>query len=358
VHLHGELSLWDIPSSSVKKTLIAHTYNGMGMPVSCFAVDGDNLFSASLDGTIKAWNLEGNFKYELGGHQNAVFSIAIHGNFLYSASADCTLKIWDIKKRECFDAITHPIPVRAVTIGEGILCSAACGRGDLPPRQDVMYSKLQAWNPTTGAHLHDFVGHRDAVSSLQIVGGRLYSASHDGTARIWNLHTGACLRILPHAGPVLFLGIAGEFLCTACDRSILIWDRETGQGLHVHTVVNADLTSLLVKDGIITYGCANGTIHTLNFTMTQEAVFAKIAALFRTPTRDNVVIAMERFKRMPKEARMGVYSALFNIMSERKSTFIGSRRDAFHDENGLYTAPDLKAQAIDRYLTTLQTTAG
>ncbi len=82
--------------------------------------------------------------------------------------------------------------------------------------------------------LRSFDGHRGRVYTVGFSpdGGTLASSGDDGTARIWDVTTGAELRTLPaHTAPVRALAMSpdGRRLATASlDGTSAIWDRATG----------------------------------------------------------------------------------------------------------------------------------
>lgn len=81
-------------------------------------------------------------------------------------------------------------------------------------------------------------GHTNLVTSLAIwtsPGGELVviSGSYDGTARLWNLKTGACLRTLSgHDGGIESCTVISAerplLVCVSRYRAIRIWDLNTG----------------------------------------------------------------------------------------------------------------------------------
>ena len=60
------------------------------------------LFSASIDGQIKIWNLEMNVCLKtLEGHIGSVRNLKFWEDYLISCSSDKTMKIWNLKRGEC-----------------------------------------------------------------------------------------------------------------------------------------------------------------------------------------------------------------------------------------------------------------
>ena len=70
--------------------------------VMALAVSGDRVASASWDGTIGLWSLDGGDPVFLEGHTAGVNDVAFSadGGVLYSASTDGTLRVWDVETGE------------------------------------------------------------------------------------------------------------------------------------------------------------------------------------------------------------------------------------------------------------------
>lgn len=61
----------------------------------------------------------------------------------------------------------------------------------------------QVWSLDNLQRLKTLTGHTDAVRTLAVYGGRLFSGSYDGTVKVWDIDTLECLKTLTgHTGPV------------------------------------------------------------------------------------------------------------------------------------------------------------
>ncbi len=99
-------------------------------------------------------------------------------------------------------------------------------------------STAKIWDVLTGNCLHTLQGHTGDVNLARFSpdGTTLVTASHDATAKIWDVLTGNCLHILQgHTGPVMSASFSpdGTTLVTAShDATAKIWDVLTGNCLH------------------------------------------------------------------------------------------------------------------------------
>src|SRR5260221_453244 len=150
--------------------------------------DGGLLASASIDNTIKLWDLHtGEHLRTLGGHSFHVNSVAFSpdGGLLASASRDKTMKLWDPHTGEHLRTLEgHSSDVTSVAFSPdgGLLASASWD------------NTMKLWDPHTGEHLRTLEGHSSEVTSLAFssYGGPLTSVSGDNTLTPRDFHTTEC----------------------------------------------------------------------------------------------------------------------------------------------------------------------
>lgn len=190
-----------------------------------------NIVSASADGTLRVWNT--NYKslpqYEapvaststatqkrrriaaaalpaartrtsaatLSGHSSAVEAVVFHARdaqTVHSVGQDHTIRTWDLAAGAQIDVRTTQFPLLAIsTLSElGLL---ACGSS---ARHITLHDPRAGASATlTQATL---VGHTNFVVDLApspVSPYMLASASHDGTARVWDVRAQKCLYVLP-----------------------------------------------------------------------------------------------------------------------------------------------------------------
>src|SRR5262249_60698767 len=107
---------------------------------------------------------------------------------------------------------------------DGEATAAAC--------EDYPSNLVRVWNSRSGELLWE----RDHAGSVLTVdfspdGGRLVSASYDGTARIWNAKTGEPLLVIAHRAPLNgpYFSRAGRLVVTlSTDETARVWEAATG----------------------------------------------------------------------------------------------------------------------------------
>jgi WD40 repeat protein len=129
----------------------------------------------------------------------------------------------------------------------------------------------RVWDLDTGACLRILEGHTGCVTSvaLHADGRRAVSGSTDNTLRVWDLDTGACLRILEgHTNWVnsVALHADGRRAVTGSeDKTVRVWDLDTGACLGTWcgaaTFHGVDLGKPLTNGRVhIAVGCGNDVL--------------------------------------------------------------------------------------------------
>ncbi|WP_414587981.1 WD40 repeat domain-containing protein, partial [Scytonema sp. PCC 10023] len=110
------------PSLSPPGGPLLRTLTGHSDSVNAVAVtpDGKRVISASLDSTLKVWDLaDGKEVFTLTGHSDSVRAVAVtpDGKRVISASDDNTLKVWDLADgKEVFTLNAHSSSITAVAV--------------------------------------------------------------------------------------------------------------------------------------------------------------------------------------------------------------------------------------------------
>ena len=140
-------------------------------------------------------------------HSQAVTSIYITKSLIspliFTVSLDQTCKVHDLFTGKTLLNVQLNEPLHSVTVDNGqqkFFVGSASGKifmiDLLNPPREINYS------PNVSAR--KFIGHEKAVTCLSVYidGSLLLSGSDDSSARVWDIDSGQCLRILVHRGPL------------------------------------------------------------------------------------------------------------------------------------------------------------
>ncbi|VDC07850.1 unnamed protein product [Peniophora sp. CBMAI 1063] len=210
------------------RTLKGHTDGVMCLQFSetlnypCFPI----LITGSYDRTVRVWNLEtGDQMQEMRGHRRAVRALQFDEVKLVTGSMDGTLKVWNWRTGACVRTLEGHT--------EGVICLHF--DADILASGSVDHT-VKLWNFKTG-ECFTLRGHHDWVNAVQLwdagaayasvaatepreprplciePGKMLFSASDDGTIRLWDLAARACVRTFRgHMGQVQSMRLM--FPCT------------------------------------------------------------------------------------------------------------------------------------------------
>ncbi len=194
-----------------------------------FSPDGKTFASASVDKTIKLWDLAtGREIQTFSGHQSGVVSVSFSpdGKTLASGSSDKTIKLWNIATgKETQTLSGHKKGVNSVSFSPDGK-TLASGSGD---------NTIKLWNIATGKENQTLSGHKKGVNSVSFSpdGKTLASGSYDNTIKLWDLATGKETQTFSgHKKTVNSVSFSpdGKTLASGSeDNTIKLWDLATGK---------------------------------------------------------------------------------------------------------------------------------
>lgn len=159
--------------------------------------DDNVLITGSYDATIKVWDLETCEEIRtLRGHDSGIRCLQFDDTKLISGSLDHTIKVWNWHTGECLSTFTgHDSGVIGLHFDPALPALLASGSAD---------HTVKMWNfeDKTSFVLR---GHTDWVNSVKIDANSrtVFSASDDGTVRLWDLDTRVCIKTFEgHVGQV------------------------------------------------------------------------------------------------------------------------------------------------------------
>lgn len=191
----------------------------LGAGSNLMSADESHVAIAGWGGEVLIWQLpSGQLRHALTGHEDNVTVIALTRSHVVTASWDTTVRVWDLDGRRLRHTLKgHDDWVNAVAATpDG--ARAISGSSD---------GTARVWNIHSGQEML-VLPHRCPIRTVAVTqdGTRVVTAAADGTARVWDLRSGELVRVLAgHEGAVNALALAGERAVTGSDDgTAVVWD--------------------------------------------------------------------------------------------------------------------------------------
>lgn len=179
----GQLLVWEWQSESYILKQQAHYFD---MNTLAYAPDGQTIATGGDDGKLKVWSVQNGFCFvTFSEHTAPIMDItfAKHGSVLFSASLDGTVRAFDLVRYRNFRTFTSPSPVQFSSI-------AVDPSGEVVAAGSTDTFEVFMWSVQTGKLLDILAGHEAPVSALAFSptgANQLASGSWDRTIRIWSI---------------------------------------------------------------------------------------------------------------------------------------------------------------------------
>ena len=220
---NGVVNIWDVTDcEKVRAELIGHKDG-----VRCVAMskDGTLIASASIDATVKLWNIaSGKCIHTFGKHGKAVNFVDFNadGTLLATGSSDKRCRIFDLTTFEC--------------IFKRRKNAAKCVKFNPNGKTLASVSNLEIkiWNIGNGELVYSLHGHEDKVKCIDYASEwKLVSGSSDKSIRIWSLKSYACIQVIDcaHSSFVSCVRVSSDghtLASCSTDQTIRLWDLRDG----------------------------------------------------------------------------------------------------------------------------------
>jgi len=179
----GQLLVWEWQSESYVLKQQGHYFD---MNTLSYAPDGQTIATGGDDGKVKVWSTYNGFCFvTFTEHSAPISSVAFakQGSVLFSASLDGTVRAYDLIRYRNFRTFTSPSPVQ-------FSCLAVDPSGEVVAAGSTDSFEIFLWSVQTGKLLDVMGGHTGPVSSLAFAptgANQLASVSWDKTMRVWNI---------------------------------------------------------------------------------------------------------------------------------------------------------------------------
>lgn len=228
--------VWDLQTGEALHVLEGHEWVIYSIAIT---PDGERVVTGSLDGRVRIWALDtGTLLKEIWlGNPARRITLTPDGSKLITAERLMRgerveedrygVRIWDMETYDMLEVLEGPLhldKIEAVAFTPDGL-TMVTGSHDHTAR---------VWDLNTGALSAVLTGHQDGAAALAITpdGTRLITGSYDHTARVWDLQTGASLHELQgHEGPVISVALTPDgtqIITGSSDHTARVWDLNTG----------------------------------------------------------------------------------------------------------------------------------
>jgi hypothetical protein len=220
---NGVTKLWDLQGNCMRNYFIAADE---GIIVTGIAsVNKSKTFVCGYaSGSARLWGLNSGICFgEYTGHNASVTSVCSleDSSYFLTGSEDGTIRLWDTSKA----MKSNP--------------------------EETISSLLSEYTPIKeSVSTQTFIGHNGPILALACVepGVAFLSGSADGSARLWFVESGACLRVYAgHEDSVTTVERVDQatFLTGSKDKTIKIWDASSGDCLRITLAILARLRQCL-----------------------------------------------------------------------------------------------------------------
>ena len=233
----GQLVVWDWRAETFVLKQQGHDH---AATCCAWSPDGRLCISGADDRRVKVWSDSSGFCFAtFSDHQAPVTAVACARNVVFSASRDGTVRAYDLRRYRQFRVFKAPPPRAAsnvsstsepgaplVSLTVDADAELVCAGGDEP-------YEVYVWSVRSGQLLDALAAHEGPVCALALDprgGGGLASGSWDKTVRLWRVYRNELEETLEHNAEVLSVAYrrdGGQLVVACLDGSLRIWNSKT-----------------------------------------------------------------------------------------------------------------------------------
>ena len=233
-HLKGTVRVWDVATSR-----IVHEVDAMpGALRTAFSPDGKRLAIAGLDTDVGVVVdvQSGKEMFSLEGHEDQLQDVdwSPDGRWIATSSYDATVGIWDARTGDLRFSLFHDGPVGDADWspdGGRLVTGSSDGRAtvwEITGAGGKRLFSLSAQDTSSGMRGVAFSpdGNRVLTGNAAITAAKVWDVSHSGDAE-WTNVPGDPSWVMS----VAFSPSGRELIASGMDRSVAVWDPETGENI-------------------------------------------------------------------------------------------------------------------------------
>mmetsp|Transcript_40984 Transcript_40984/g.65913 ORF Transcript_40984/g.65913 Transcript_40984/m.65913 type:complete len:619 (+) Transcript_40984:942-2798(+) len=224
----GQLLVWEWQSETYVLKQQGHFYD---LNTVAYSPDGQLVATGGDDAKVKLWSTTTGFCFvTFSEHEAPITALSFigDGNAVISASMDGTVRAFDLVRYRNFRTMVAPTPVQFTSLaidGEGeVVCAGA-----MDPFE------IYVWSLQTGKLLDILVGHEGPIAALAFAPSNptLASTSWDNTIRVWEPYKSTAPRETMDIGSnglcVAFRPDGREACVGTLNGQLQFWDTENGR---------------------------------------------------------------------------------------------------------------------------------
>jgi WD40 repeat protein len=242
--LDGNVTIWNARTGDKLHNFRAHQRRVWAL---AFSPDGRHLATGGReDRRVKVWSVStGKPLNDLPGHTDGIQGLVFSpdGKRLGSASVDCTVRLWDLSSGQ--EILTYRRHVKP--LAPNGLFFAADGQRLVSVSVDGV---VKVWNSATGETVSTFHGDIGWIASTDFSrdGQWLALGGENGTVKVYQTDPWKGVRTLEaHASVVRHLALSPDgrrLVSTGEDRTLIVWDVATGHEALLLDIHSNKVTSL------------------------------------------------------------------------------------------------------------------
>ena len=235
--LDAEVMVWDLTSdrdlwragtheAAAQGTRYIGMRNSASAPVDAVRLSADGRIAATQvgRGNVMIWDARtGELRQRLG-RDGGLYLLSPDGRFALTR-CDGAIQLWDTATGACrweVHGVDGALPAAVSADSRTMAMAGSCGTRVRP------WEDIGIWDLGTGREIRTLTGHTRRVQSLSWSGDsrQLLSGGGDGTARLWELDSGRCLRTFPSTASwnqEVFLDPDSGYAVTADEDMVRWW---------------------------------------------------------------------------------------------------------------------------------------